>query len=552
MDREHATHTTPEEIALISDLRAQLREAQETLDAIRHGEVDAVLVKQSGSSKIFTLVNADKPYRSLIEQMKEGAVTLSEEGVVLYGNRRLGELLGTPLEKIVGSNIKRFFAGDNLAKFNALLSTLGPEPSRAELQVQREGLSGISIYISINHIVSDTGSPRLIGAVLSDLTQQHELEARFAQSRKMEALGQLSGGLAHEFNNALQAICASLNLIKSSPGNVTDIDRWAETGLNAALRGSRLTSQLLAFSTIQQISVRSVDSSALIDGITGHLALALGSNIRIDYSLESQGVHVLADKAQLEIAVLNIAMNAREAMSNGGTLRISTRVQFIDDDPEIAPGDYLDLRFSDSGTGMTEEVRAHAFNPFFTTKEVGQGSGLGLAQVYGIARQLGGTARIVDSLGPGTTLSILLRRAPPTQAHPQIDLTRRITAASAPSGYILVVDDDDAVRKLLVEVLVMQGYRVADAASGGEALAKMALSVPDVLVTDFLMPKMNGAELVQACRGRGYSMPVIYATGYAQSDALNNAVGLKAAVLSKPFSVDELLALIDEALAGTT
>lgn len=552
MDHEPAGAVPATEAEVISDLRARLREAQETLDAIRDGEVDAVLVKQSGSSKIFTLVNADQPYRFLIEQMKEGAVTLSEEGVVLYGNRRLGEMLGEPLEKIVGSNIKRFFKGDGLARFNALLAGLGTEPSRAELHMQRLGQAAVPVYISLNHIVSEAGAPRLIGGVFSDLTQQHELEARFSQARKMEAMAQLSGGLAHDFNNVLQAICASLNLIKSSTCNMADIGRWAETGLSAAIRGTKLTSQLLAFSTIHKINVQPVDLSALIGGMASQLSKTLGAEIRIDYQLERTGVHVLADKAQLELAILNVATNARDAMRHGGTLQISTRLRVIREDPELAAGEYLDLSIADSGCGMSDNVRTHAFNPFFTTKEVGQGSGLGLAQVYGIARQAGGSARIVDSAAPGTTLSLLLRQSPSAAAASGCAAPSETATAARPQASILVVDDDDDVRELLVEALAMQGYRVSQAAGGDAALAIMARARPDVLVTDYLMPKMNGAELVRTCRDLGYEMPVIFATGYARTDALNQSVGLKATVLLKPFSLEELTRLIEEALAVRT
>lgn len=233
----------PGEQEQIADLRARLAEAQETLDAIRYGAVDAVLVKQSGASRIFTLVNADRPYRHLIEQMKEGAVTLSQEGIVLYGNRRLGEILGAPLERIVGTNIKRFFSGDELVKFELLLAGAGPEPSRAELVVRGSGGARLPIYISINDIVSDADAPRLIGGVITDLTAQHEIDACLRQAQKMEAVAQLTGGLAHDFNGLLQVISGNLSLIRLRPGDPADISRWADNCLKATARGARLTAQ---------------------------------------------------------------------------------------------------------------------------------------------------------------------------------------------------------------------------------------------------------------------------------------------------------------------
>jgi PAS domain S-box-containing protein len=274
------------EAGLISELRAKLREAEETLDAIRYGTVDAVLVKQSGSSKIYTLVNADRPYRYLIEQMKEGAVTLSGEGVILYGNRRLGELFETPLEKVVGGNIKQFFAGDGFARFEKLLATAGTGPSRAEFSIKRRTGPPVPIYISINDIVSEKGAPRLIGGVITDLTEQHAMEARLSQVQKMEAVGQLTGGLAHNFNNLLQAVCGNLHLITMRPDYVSGVRKWAENGLKAADRGTRLTAQLLAFSRSQEVDLQPVNVTELISGMADLLFSTLGVNIEIEYSLE--------------------------------------------------------------------------------------------------------------------------------------------------------------------------------------------------------------------------------------------------------------------------
>jgi PAS domain S-box-containing protein len=213
------------EQGVVADLRARLREAEETLDAIRYGKVDAVLVKEADSSKIFTLVNADRPYRFLIEQMKEGAVTLSEQGVILYANRRLGELLGTALEKIVGSNIKRYFSADDIEKFEHLLRAKGAEPSRAKFTVQQPQGSSIPVYISVADIISEDGDARLIGGVITDLSEQHAMEARLSQAQKMEAVGQLTGGLAHDFNNLLQAVCINLELIQMRPANLGGVKK---------------------------------------------------------------------------------------------------------------------------------------------------------------------------------------------------------------------------------------------------------------------------------------------------------------------------------------
>jgi len=533
----------------LAGLRAQLREAQETLDAIRFGEVDAVLVKQAGSSKIFTLVNADRPYRFLIEQMIEGAVTLSEEGVVLYGNRRLAEIIDAPLERIVGSNIKRFLAESELERFDALLRATGPAPARAEFLVQRPGKTPVPIYLSINDIVSDPGAPRLIGGVLTDLTQQHELEARVSQGQKMEAVGQLTGGLAHDFNNLLQAISGNLKLIEGRPREADKVRTWAANGLKAADRGAKLTKQLLAFSRTQEIDIQAVNVADLVAGMADLLLRTLGAAIDIGYELERSGISVMADKTQLELAILNMAINGRDAMPAGGQLLITTRLCHMDGDADLLCGEYLDLSVADTGCGMPESVRSRAFDPFYTTKPVGEGTGLGLAQVYGIARQSGGAARIVSSTGAGTTVTLLLRQCAVLPLHAANDAGARTAAPPRASAAVLVVDDDEMVREMLVECLALAGYRVRQAAGGAAGLEMMAQELPDVLVADYMMPGMNGAEMVKQARALGYAMPVIFATGYAQSDALDEAVGGKAAVLTKPFAPEELAAAIESVLA---
>lgn len=550
MDRDRLGQALLAEQNIVIDLRAKLREAEETLDAIRYGKVDAVLVKEAGSSKIFTLVNADRPYRFLIEQMKEGAVTLSEEGVILYGNRRVGEILGTSFEKLVGSNIKRYFSAQDNKRFDQLLKAQGTEPSRAEFTVQQPQGSSVPVYISVADIVSGEKEARLIGGVISDLTEQHAMEARFSQAQKMEAVGQLTGGLAHDFNNLLQTVCANLDLIKMRPANVDNVWKWADNGLKAAARGAKLTAQLLAFSRLQTIDLQPVDVTALIAGMADLLLRTLGIEIDIDYTLEKSSISVLADKTQLELALLNLAINARDAMPQGGRLCIGTQLRHVDGDPELAPGQYLELSVTDTGSGMSDKVRSRAFDPFFTTKKVGEGTGLGLAQVYGIARQSGGTARIISSAETGTTVTLYLRQSAIPAASIKTDETNGIAEAVKAAARILIVDDDDDIRHIFVECLTMFGYDVSDTSDGFSALDMMAVNVPDLLLTDFAMPKINGAEVVKRARAMGFNMPVIFASGYSDTEAINEAIGFKATVLVKPFSVQKLVQAIETALSG--
>ncbi len=534
--------------ALIAELKSRLSEAQETLDAIRNGDVDAVLVEHSGASRIFTLENADRPYRFLIEQMKEGAVTLSTEGIILFGNRRLAELLGAPLEKIVGTAFKRFFTEDQWPGLDLVLACRSSATSRAEFNLVGTDHRLIPISISVTDIELDDGAGRVLGAVITDLSEPRAMEARLSQAQKMEAVGQLTGGLAHDFNNLLQAISGNLSLIKLRPQDQEKISRWADNGLKAAARGAKLTSQLLAFSRSQQVDLRPVDTTALILGMEDLLLRTLGSDIEIDYALDDAGVAVMADHTQLELAVLNLAINARDAMPGGGRLLIMTKRRSIENDAELETDEYLELSVTDTGTGMAESIRSRAFDPFFTTKSIGEGTGLGLAQVYGIARQAGGTAHIESVPGRGTTVTLLLRRST-CEAPVEVESTDARSAVEIHGDtHVLVIDDDDDVRNFLVESLALLGYHVTQAADGFAGLAMMEESVPDVLVIDYAMPKINGAEVVKRARERGLNMPVIFASGYSDTTALNDAVGLKATVLLKPFTIENLASELEHAI----
>jgi PAS domain S-box-containing protein len=538
---------TTQQQQLIDELQSQLREAVDTLDAIRNGEVDALVVDVIGEPQIFTLENADRPYRFLIEQMKEGAMTLSDDGVILYGNARLANLFGASLGKIIGTNLKSYFKESDVSRLENLLSINGPS-SRGEFEIVRQDGTSIPIYFSANEVVTDTSDIRLLGAILTDLSEQRRYEERLRQTQKMEAVGQLTGGLAHDFNNLLQAICGNLNLIKLKSDDPERISKWAENGLQAAERGAKLTSQLLAFSRLQQIEIKPVDTDELMSGIKDLLKHSLGPSVDIRYELTANENPVYGDQTQLELAILNLAINARDAMPQGGKLTLSTANRFIDNDTDLPAGHYFELSVTDNGTGMSEEVLNRAFEPFFTTKGVGQGTGLGLAQVYGIAQQAGGFARIRSILGSGTTVTLFLRQADTMDARASELQEMPLDPTSKRQIKIFVIDDDDDVRNSLVEVLMILGYSVSDAADGMTGIEMMLKDSPDVLLIDYAMPVHNGAEIVKLAREKGLLMPVIFASGYSDKSALNEAVGVQANLLLKPFTIAALNAELEKVL----
>ena len=376
-----------------------------------------------------------------------------------------------------------------------------------------------------------------------ELEQAH---AALRQAQKMEAVGRLTGGIAHDFNNLLQGITGSLDLIRRKPDDEDQVGRWADAGLKAAERGARLAGQLLAFSRTQKLQMATIDVTRAVSGFLDMLQRSIGPAVRIRTDLRTDGIYVEGDQVQLEMAVLNVALNARDAMSDGGDLIIATSPRRIRNDPELPDGDYVELSVKDFGAGMTEDVIEHAFEPFFTTKETGKGTGLGLSQVYGTLHQSGGTARIESSPGAGTTVRLYLRKmdaAPSVCEEPRASEEDVICRAT-----VLVVDDDPDVRAFLTDSLDSLGYQAILTEDGPSALRTLERIVPDALILDFAMPGMNGAAVAKSARERIPDVPIIFASGYSETAAIDSVRGGRSRLLQKPFKVHELQTALRELL----
>jgi signal transduction histidine kinase len=389
----------------------------------------------------------------------------------------------------------------------------------------------------------------LVALVLRDMAERRNADEALRQSQKMEAIGQLTGGIAHDFNNLLTAIIGNLDMIQNRAAGNERLQRLASNALEAARRGAKLAAQLLAFSRTQRMTVRRIDLQQLLTGMSGLLAQSVGPSVRVEIDIDPDARLVVSDVNQLELALLNLAVNARDAMSGAGTLRITAHR--IEAPPrQLAPGQYVDICVSDTGAGMSDEVRTRAIEPFFTTKPLGQGTGLGLSQVYGVVHESGGALMIDSEPGTGTTVHLMLRRA--TQADP---LTRPAPSALpsvAASGQeheksVLVVDDDRLVRRFMSESLRGLGYRVMDTHDGASALELLNAHTFDLLVVDFAMPGMNGAEVARHARAKDPNLRILVVSGYADSAALEAAVG-STAQLRKPFDLAELSAAVSEVL----
>jgi PAS domain S-box-containing protein len=380
--------------------------------------------------------------------------------------------------------------------------------------------------------------------LVAEVEERRRIEAQLHQSQKMEAVGQLTGGVAHDFNNLLTAVMGNLDLIARVEDET--IRRQAAAAMRAAKRGAQLTHQLLAFSRKQHLQPSPTNINQLVTGMGEMLLRTLGGTIRVELALSDGLWPALIDPNQIESAVLNLAINARDAMPEGGTLTIETaniRAGQLNRVGQLGPGDYVMVAVSDTGTGMSEEVRSKAFDPFFTTKDMGRGSGLGLSQVYGVALQSGGGAEIETAVGRGTTVRIYLPRGRASDL-PQRSESRPAVGASVPRRErVLVVDDDDDVRAVVIEYLQDLGYGVSAAASGKAALELLNTETFDVVVMDFAMPGMHGAEAGRLITLRHPAMPVLFITGHADTDALKDNTFLHS-IMRKPFVPAELDAKI--------
>ncbi|MDP9422335.1 MAG: PAS domain S-box protein [Pseudomonadota bacterium] len=378
-----------------------------------------------------------------------------------------------------------------------------------------------------------------------------ETQDQLRQSQKMEALGQLTGGIAHDFNNLLTVVVGGLDLIVKQVQDERLL-RFATNALSAAERGARLTAQLLAFSRVQRLEVKPTYVAPLIEEMRPLLRNVLGPGIQKKFDLDPHLTPVLADPTQLEVAVLNLAINARDAMPDGGTLTISSRKRRIGDDPELEPGTYIELSITDTGSGMTPDVQSRAFEPFFTTKEVGRGTGLGLSMVYGMARQCGGGAKIESEPGRGTTVRLYFRRADrdaevPASGGQSGDELRRARGAAT----VLVIDDDADVRHFIAAGLEEYGHEVIEAADGTDGIEKFAANMPDLVIIDYIMPGLSGAEVADHILATKADQPILFVSGYNETDAIRR-VAPDANILAKPFRAAALEDAVRAALLPTS
>ncbi len=418
--------------------------------------------------------------------------------------------------------------------------------SEAALRAERTALD------NLNRTLEERVTQRT-AELEQEMAARGRAEDALRQAQKMEAIGQLTGGIAHDFNNMLTGIIGGVNLAKRriASGKTEDVDRFMDAATDSAHRAAALIARLLAFSRRQTLDAKPLDVLAQLNATRELLERTLPENIDVEIKTAADIGHVIADANQLESALLNLAINARDAMPDGGRLTIGATQKTLGDhnDLDLTPGDFMVIEVSDTGVGMPPEVVGKVFEPFFTTKPIGQGTGLGLSMIYGFAQQSGGTVSISSEPGQGTCIRLYL---PAAQAALEAD-TAAMTAplVEGQGQTVLVVEDDDAVRLLICEVLSDLSYKAIPVADADPAIRYLASDRRlDFLVSDVGLPSMNGRQLAEVARRHRPELPILFVTGYAENAATKASfLGTNMDMISKPFAVEKLAAKIGELMA---
>ncbi len=500
--------------------------------------------------------------RAVVETAVDGVILIDKMGRISMFNPACERLFGYTAEEVTGENVKLLMPTPFHEEHDGYLKNYRESGERRIIGIGREVTgrrkdgSTFPMDLSVGEAIED-GSPIFVG-IIHDLTERKKTEEQLVQAQKMEMVGQLSGGIAHDFNNLLTVIVGNADLLGNKLRARPDLKAFCETIISAGERGAELTRRLLAFSRKQTLQPVVLDCVHLVEGMRLILRRTLREDIELRLLLDEQLNNAYADAAQLESAILNLALNAQDAMPDGGVLTISAENAILDQHykdahPEILPGAYVQIAVTDDGIGMTADVRDRVFEPFFTTKEVGKGSGLGLSMVYGFVKQSNGHVSIYSEAGLGTTVRLYL---PAGKAGVPVRpaVLEREEDFERGSETVLVVEDDPFVRGYAVGSLESLGYQVVTAVNGREALNELARlgDQVDLLFSDIVMPGgISGWELAEKAQELLPNIKVLLTSGYPMESMTARAKpDSKAQILNKPYRKAELAHRLREMLAS--
>lgn len=509
------------------------------------------------------LRRSEERFRLLVQSVTDYAIyMLDPDGRVTSWNAGAERFKGYEAEEIIGEHFSRFYSEEDRA---AGIPRIALETAEREGQFEAEGWrmrkDGSRFWASviIDSIRNEDGVLLGFAKVTRDLTEKRATEEQLRQSQKMEAVGQLTGGLAHDFNNLLTGISGSLEMmqIRLAQGRTADLERYFLAAQGAVKRASALTHRLLAFSRRQTLDPKPTSANRLIFGLEELVRRTVGPAVAVEVVGASGLWPILVDPNQLENALLNLCINARDAMPDGGHLTIETANKWLDEraarQQDLPVGQYVSMCVTDTGTGMTPEVIVKAFDPFFTTKPLGEGTGLGLSMIYGFARQSGGQVRIYSEVGQGTTMCLYLPRHDEDVA-PEEDPELHGLADPAGDGeVVLVIDDEPTIRMLLAEVLTEAGYAVIEAQDGPAGMRILESNARiDLLITDVGLPGgMNGRQVADAARVSRPELKILFITGYAENAVIGGGrLGKGMFVATKPFQMDALATRIRDIITS--